>query len=137
MLLGAIAVARGPRRPEGREQLEDTRPLFRPERGQALGELFAADGARDPSALPRATCQPRSRVRGDLVAADGRCEPLFAGRVFHYLDCHAGPTVAARLMAFVPESVLRPVRAAAARGWWERPMTQASGMSAEGGGGPS
>ena len=115
-------------------------PLRFPESGRVLCELLVADA----HVVPRLCRVVQARLDlafdkdlRELDQNDVRCEPFYAGRILHFLDCYAGPAVAARLASLAPESVLRPVRAAAARGWWERPMTQASGMSAEGGGGPS
>ena len=122
---------RGPCEPGGGLRDEDAEDapssLVSSEGGRAVCELLLSDDhviphlCRVVQASP--DCAFDSEPRG-LRSADAGCEPFYAGHVLHYLDCYAGPAVAARLAALAPESVLRPVRAAAARGRWGLPQLQ-------------
>ena len=101
-------------------------PWFSPDRGRALGALLVEgdenwfvsmlSGAVVGGAKYAFTEDLRALAPGEV-----NCEPFFAGRVLHYLDAHAGPAVAARLAALVPEDVLRDVRSAATAGRWGQP----------------
>ena len=118
----------------------NARPWPSSKAGQALSELLVADAYFIPRLCGVILASPDVAFDSDLRElgpADVKCDPFYAGRILHYLDCYAGPAVAARLAVLAPEAVLRPVRVAAARGRWGRPMAQASGTSAEGEAGTS
>ena len=122
---------------EGRPD-EDILSRWLPERGQALGELLVADAHVILRLCSVVQARPGDAFDADLGGLDAgevRCEPFCAGRILHYLDCHAGPAVAARLTALAHESVLSPVRVAAARGRWGCPRGAPPGALASGGGG--
>ena len=87
-----------------------------PESCRLLSELLVADAHVVPHLCHVIRTHP-DLACGSFPANDVKGEPFCAGVILHYLDCHAGPAVAVRLAALAPDSVLRSVRAAAARGW--------------------
>ena len=116
---------------------DDALPWQPPENGRAFGELLVTEGYLIPILSGMIRANPEYAFTKDLrglslVDAMTKGAPFYAGRILHYLDCYAGPAVAARLARLVPEPVLRAVRAAAASGRWGRPMDAPPGEQALG-----
>ena len=101
--------------------------------GESLGQLVATDPpviARLCGVIQARPDDAFTKDVGALHVADVGCEPFHAGRILHFLDCLAGPDLAAKLAADAPEAVLRGVRAAAARGRWGGPWATPAGAPA-------
>ena len=59
----------------------------------------------------------------DKDAADLECLPFHAGRLLNYLDGYTEAATRLQLASLVPDSVLRPLRAARERGRWGVPRS--------------
>ena len=132
---------------------KDARPCFPSEAGQALSEMLVADAHFITGLCGVIQASPdlvfeitqagpdlefdRDLEKLDPTDSDVKRETFAAFYILWYLDRCAGPGVAARLATLAPESVLHPVRAAAAALYGRSSMARTSGTSAERGGGAS